>query len=58
MFISLDTRRTSQEELSGLVRRCGLSDEGRAVVALGRIVEALANSYPADSGRWKIEDVF
>lgn len=57
IFMSLDTRRTDPEDLSDLVARCA-TDEGRALASFGRIVEAETNSYPADTGRWSVDEVF
>jgi len=57
MFVSLDMRRTDAKALAELTARCGVGQEHR-VVGAGRIVEAETNSYPADTGRWSVADVF
>ena len=53
MFISLDIRAS---DLSALVARC--TEDDVATSGFGRIVEAETNSYPADTGRWSVADVF
>ncbi len=57
MFVSLDMRRTEATALAELAARCDVGQE-RHVVGVGRIVEAEANSYPKDTGRWSVAEVF
>ena len=53
MFMSLDTRLFDASEL---VARC--TAENIAALGVGAILEAVTNSYPADTGRWSVADVF
>ena len=53
MFMSLDTRPFDASEL---VARCTADDVPARGV--GAIIEAETNSYPADTGRWTVADVF
>ena len=57
MFVSLDTRRTDAAALLDLAARCDIPQE-RRLVGIGDIVEAETNSYPQDTGRWSVADVF
>ena len=53
MFISLDTR---PFDISALVARC---THGKVPArGFGAILEARTNSYPTDTGRWSVADVF
>lgn len=53
MFMSLDTR---PFDVAELVARC--TDDALPALGLGAILEAETNSYPADTGRWSVADVF
>jgi hypothetical protein len=53
MFMSLDTR---PFDVAALVARC--TDEMIPARGVGAILEAETNSYPADTGRWSVADVF
>ena len=57
MFVSLDMTRTEAKALVDLAARCEIPQE-RHVVGVGRIVEAERNSYPQDTGRWSVAEVF
>jgi hypothetical protein len=53
MFMSLDTR---PFDVAALVARC--THEMIPARGVGAILEAEINSYPADTGRWSVADVF
>ena len=57
MFVSLDMRRTDAKALVDLAARCDIGQQ-RHVVGVGRLVEAETNSYPKDTGRWSVAEVF
>lgn len=57
MFVSLDMRRTQAKALADLAARCDVGQK-RRVVGVGRITEAETNSYPKDTGRWFVAEVF
>jgi 4-amino-4-deoxy-L-arabinose transferase-like glycosyltransferase len=53
MFMSLDRRRS---DILELVTRC--TEDDVPARGFGAIIEAQTNSYPADTGRWSVANVF
>ena len=58
MFMSLDQRDRAPSELASLLESCGGLPDGTTIVGFGEVTEAVTNSYPADTGRWTVRDVF
>jgi 4-amino-4-deoxy-L-arabinose transferase-like glycosyltransferase len=56
LFFSLDQRRDA-DRLRTLVGDCEPGGQGALVEGVGRILDATANHYPEDTGRWSVVSV-
>jgi hypothetical protein len=59
LFFSLDQRQ-DKDRLSALIARCRHPSGAasiKAIEGVGRILDATANHYPEDTGRWSVVSV-
>ena len=56
LFFSLDQRQ-DKDRLSALIARCRLPAGATPIEGVGRILDASANHYPEDRGRWSVVSV-